>query len=170
MRKLLKVLALTLAVVLGPRIALADVLAAGRGPVLAAGEEVASEDAGHGGHGLRAAEHSDAGTSSIGGRRPTWAFARRWSPTSRSGPGRLLAMRGFGGLASPGLGEEDGRETRSQRRVLPFRGAKVSGARHSQSVLRSLRPVLSSALFESPAILAYEERVHGHESQSHQRG
>lgn len=154
MRRLLKVLALTLAVVLSPRIALAHVLVAAAAPVERAETATGATDVGKGRHPVGSTERSDADSRPIG-RCPTWGFARRWSPTSRSELGRLDAIRGFGGLAPVDVGREDDRETRSQRRVSLFRGVKVQGARHDQNILRSLRPVWQQRSVEPQAL---EER------------
>lgn len=149
MRKLLKVLALTLAVVLGPRIALADVLAVAGHSVKAADREAVSDDA-KDRHGLRSAERSDSGPSPGEGRRPTWGFARRWYPTSRSGPGRVDVMRGFGGVALPGLGGEDAAETRSQGCVSPFPGAKAFRWMTRSNCSKILTPRIEPALLSAP--------------------
>lgn len=113
MRKLLQVLALTLAVVLGPRIALAEALSAGAGSADAVTSGPAS---------LKKAdcdpvsrEQPDKTPSRPQQRKTTWGFARRWRLTTRRCVGGFEAIRGLAGVASARCGGEDGTETQSQR-------------------------------------------------------
>jgi hypothetical protein len=140
-RKLLKVAVLALAVILGPRIALADALAAAP----PAASEVLQGDPSL--QTVRSCDSvSDACSNGAGAhvqpRKFTWGFARRWRLAIRAGAGGFVMIRGSGGLASVSSGGEDGGETGSQQ----YRADVPGGDR---SITRSTWPKRSEILTAS---------------------
>lgn len=123
MRKLWRVFALVLAVVLGPRIVLAEALSAVAGSAGAVTSGLAA---------LKNADcdpvspdQPDKTPSRRQPRKTTWGFARRWRLTTRRRVGGFEAIRGLAGVASAGCRGEDGTETQSQRGLALSGGGGV---------------------------------------------